>query len=1625
VGPIVAFILAVLVFPAAASAAECTNTWTSASGLWKTAANWSAKHVPTSSDVACIGSGKTVAITESANQAAVIQGEGKLELAGGSLELTSTTEVSSIGVLRLTNSTLKGPAVLEISSQLTWLDGGAMSGAGSTVVKSGASASLFASSGCTKLFLTGRRFINEGTTTFESNELDMSEGAVLENKGQFLSNSESSCSGAAAIQPTGAGPSPSFVNKGTLGKTVGTGASKIGVNIENTGTAESTKGLLTLTGGGSSTSGIWKSVSFKGGTFSLTKDSWPGSVVFTGAAVTATEVSGSSANVEVTGGSLAIASGSVLTLKTLRVTNGAVTGSGDLKVSSELKWLDGGTMSGSGKTIVQTGASGTLFASSGCTKLFLTGRRFINEGTTAFESNELDMSEGAVLENKNKFIANSESSCSGAPAMLPTGAGPSPVFINNGTIERTIGFGTTKITVGTESYGRIDVKKGQLKLENPITLNSSNQLSHRSHCGDPVECASGNFAETQTDIAIAGRGVGLTLSRTYSAQAAATASSPGVFGYGWTNSFGDRLVSEEGGKKMILVGANGSATPFTESGKSSFTAPAWSQSTLSGNAESGYTLVLADQTSYLFSGAGKLESITDRNGNATILAYNEAGQLETVTDPAGRKLTLAYNGEGLVESVKDPMGYTVKYTYESKNLKTVTEAGEVSASWQFKYDGSHRITSMTDGRGGKTTNEYDGSSRVISQTDPAEHKLTFEYAAFRTKVTNKATGAVTDQWFTSNNQPWSITRGFGTANATTETFTYDTAGNLLTKTDGNAHTTTFTYDGGGNRTSEKDALGNETKWTYDGNHSLLTETSPNGEKTTIVRDPSGNPESISRPAPGEQTQTSVYTYDANRQMESVTDPLERTWTYEYSNQGDRISETDPEGNKRTWGYDQDSRLTSATSARGNEEGAEPSKFTTTIERDARGRAVKVTDPLEGITKYVYDGNGNLESETDAGGHKTKYIYNADNDQTKIEKPNGDIWETAYDGANQITSQTDGNKRKRTYVRNILGQITEVVDPLSRKTLREYDLAGNLKSITDPAKRKTSYVYDTANRVKEISYSDGVTPNAKFSYDADGNLVSMSDGTGESTLEYDQLGRMIKSKNGHGDVVGYEYDLGNEQTKVTYPNGKSIVQEFDDAGRLEKVTDWLGGVTSFAYNRNSSPREVIFPEGTANVDEYSYDRADRLAEVKIGKGGGTLASLVYARDKIGQVESQASSGLPGAAEETITYDFNNRLTKSGGSSYEYDAANNPTKVPGSANIFDVASQLEKGTGVAYSYDEEGERTKRTPTSGPATNYKYDQAGRLTSVERSKEGEIPAISEGYTYDGGGLRASQTVSGSTSYLTWNTSASLPLLLSASGYSYIYGPDGLPIEQISSEELPTYYHHDQIGSTRVLTSSSGAVTGTFTYAAYGGLTGSTGSQTTPLGYAGQYTDSQSGLQYLRGRYYDPATAQFMTRDPLTILTREPFVYGKANPLTYVDPSGMGACVFGFIDCDETDDPCDSILTGPLLPACLIPESATPAVTDFLGGAGDELLSPPGSGLGPIPSIEPGPWLRGLLGIGNVDLCSTVYGAGRGTAMAASLVRGLASGAEYAGKYGPRVHDGLREASRKLDEKFVHVPLP
>ena len=381
----------------------------------------------------------------------------------------------------------------------------------------------------------------------------------------------------------------------------------------------------------------------------------------------------------------------------------------------------------------------------------------------------------------------------------------------------------------------------------------------------------------------------------------------------------------------------------------------------------------------------------------------------------------------------------------------------------------------------------------------------------------------------------------------------------------------------------------------------------------------------------------------------------------------------------------------------------------------------------------------------------------------------------------------------------------------------------------------------------------------------------------------------------GNVVKYEYDLANNPVKITYPNGKAVARAYDNDGRLKSVTDWLEHTTIIKYNEDSEPSVIQYPSTTIGFDQYTYQDNDEPSEMVFKKGLETFASLAYTDNKDDAITKITSKGLPGEAKPEYTYDENDRLTKAGTVSYAYDVANNATTIGNATYSYNAADELEnavssKKTVDTYEYNEVGERTKTTPSSGPATTYKYDQAGNLIAVERPKEGEVTAIEDAYAYNGEGLRASETIAKSTNYLTWDIATELPSILSNGTYDFIYGPNGMPVEQISThegKEQSQYLHHDQQGSTRLITGQAGTVEGKCSYNAYGAPT-CEGSATTPLGYDGQYTSPDSGLIYLRAREYDPATAQFLTVDPEHALTRAPFTFAGDDPVNERDRTGL-----------------------------------------------------------------------------------------------------------------------------------------
>jgi RHS repeat-associated protein len=264
-------------------------------------------------------------------------------------------------------------------------------------------------------------------------------------------------------------------------------------------------------------------------------------------------------------------------------------------------------------------------------------------------------------------------------------------------------------------------------------------------------------------------------------------------------------------------------------------------------------------------------------------------------------------------------------------------------------------------------------------------------------------------------------------------------------------------------------------------------------------------------------------------------------------------------------------------------------------------------------------------------------------------------------------------------------------------------------------------------------------------------------------------------------------------------------------------------------------------------------------------------------------------------------------------------------------------------TTYTYDQIGQRTR----SG-STSLTWDHGGRLSRYETPAAGSGPARQRAYTYDGDGLLSS---------LTWSQAEGLPTAVADDASLYVTGPDGLPLQTITAGEQVRWFHQDQLGSTRALTDASGATVATYDYDAFGAVRRTTGpaAAANPFRFTGQYSDD-SGYIYLRARWYDPATGQFLSRDPIGFDggTQNVYAYAANNSTNLVDPTGLWSA---------SDN------------------------SDTIAGWGDNVT------FGLTKEI------RRQLGIDDVDYCSDAYRAGSYAGIAMSMVvpgggqvRGLAA---------------------------------
>lgn len=161
--------------------------------------------------------------------------------------------------------------------------------------------------------------------------------------------------------------------------------------------------------------------------------------------------------------------------------------------------------------------------------------------------------------------------------------------------------------------------------------------------------------------------------------------------------------------------------------------------------------------------------------------------------------------------------------------------------------------------------------------------------------------------------------------------------------------------------------------------------------------------------------------------------------------------------------------------------------------------------------------------------------------------------------------------------------------------------------------------------------------------------------------------------------------------------------------------------------------------------------------------------------------------------------------------------------------------------------------------------------------------------YTYDASGIRTSKKVNGTTTeYLTAGGSV-LGEKKNGVWQYYLYDGDGQPFA-ISYKGSDYYYIRDNLRTITGLVDANGAAVVNYRYDSWGRMLDITGSMAETLGkdnpyrYKGYCYDEETGMYYLKSRYYAPEICRFISADDISAMLDSPMSLWDKNLYVYCD---------------------------------------------------------------------------------------------------------------------------------------------
>ena len=938
--------------------------------------------------------------------------------------------------------------------------------------------------------------------------------------------------------------------------------------------------------------------------------------------------------------------------------------------------------------------------------------------------------------------------------------------------------------------------------------------------------------------------------------------------------------------------------------------------------------------------AGRTATIMDRLGRVTIYGYDDRGNVTTQIDAQGNTTTYTFDADDNQLTQTDPLGNITRATFNSSRDQ-LTQTDALGNTVAFTYNTRGQELTIQDARGNTFTNNYDSFGNLLSIENPQSdiagqnidvngnvslrrdvlgNETTFTYDTEGNTLTETdALGNTISKTYDANNNVLTETRSRVVAgipvNETTS-YVYDAQNRVIEITDALGNVMFTEYDVVGNETARIDALGNRTEFVYDAYRRLLQTTYADGAVESN-------------------------TYDVQGNKLSSIDRLGRTTAFDYDNLDRQIRTTYADGSFTQTEYDAAGRVTAEIDNNGNR---------TEFVYDAAGRRTLSRDALGNETTFGYDADGNQLSQTDANGNTLAYVYDTLDRRIRTTYADTSFMLEGYDALGRLISKTDQAGITTNYEYDALGRLIAVIDALNQRTEYTYDEVGNKLTQRDANGNITSWTYDALGRVlsrtlpagqsenfvydansNQISHTDfnGSTTTFEYDsnqrltrkvyadaseeiyqYDAVGNRIVATDTQGTTSYDYDSQNRLIREARPDGTALDYSYDTVGNRTRViaTLPTLPTATTEtthygFDALNRLQTVTDNTSQVSSYGYDNVGNRASVTYPNG--NVTRYSYDSLNRLTQVQTRNSTNTVISqfdytlgLTGRREQVSDITGATTSYSYDDLYRLLREDITGHLVLGTiANEYQYDAVGNRTDATeqgvSTAYSYDTNDRLLTAGGETYVYDANGNTLTTTIDATVVTN-SYDSNNRLIQMVKTENAtEVDSVS--YQYDIDGFRIAKNDDGvSITYVVDKNRDYAQVLneLDATNtptVSYVYGDDLIKQSRAAND---SYFLYDGLGSTRALSDSTGTITDTYDYSAYGTEIDSTGVTENSYRYTGEQFDAESGNYYLRARYLNPATGRFISQDTWAGRQRNPitlnkYLYADADPISNIDPSG------------------------------------------------------------------------------------------------------------------------------------------